>query len=177
MNSKAQFYSLTKGDNVNFHHNGLTGWGRITEVRNLGNYGDEYKVLPTRGDPIWIPEDFIWDKQIQGVHPECPICTWVFNNTIAFRLDCGHIICGRCLLQINSCPICRQLIINPRNPTRAIVLIFNPFHNLICVMCGKEITHDMDVYTLRCELYCCFCVPRNIAENLMYKRIFLSFSE
>lgn len=162
---------MAKGDYVNFDYNGQTDWGRIVSIRDQGNYGEEYEVLPTQRDPIWIPEDFIWEKPIQGVHPECPICMETFDNaTRVSKLDCGHLYCEECTAEASYCALCGKPF---ARPLQHISLRFNAFDNLICGSCDTEITSDMDVHESNSQLLCCFCLQRNIAEALDLQRIFL----
>lgn len=164
-----------KGDYVNFHTNGQTGWGKIVSVRDQGKCGEEYEVLPTQGEPIWIPEDFVWEKAIQGVHPECPICVETFDKTKRVsKLDCGHLHCEACTVNMNNCALCGEIV---ARPLQRIDLRFNVFGNLVCGTCDTEITNDMDVHDSNRQLLCCFCMQRNTAEALELQRIFVPSRE
>lgn len=172
--------SLAKGDYVNYNNNGQTGWGRIVKLKSCtinnstqGEYGEEYEVLPTQGEPLWIPEDFIWEKTIQGVQPECPICAKTFDKaTRVTKLDCGHLHCKECADNLGYCALCR---VKSAKPLQRMHLRFNAVDNLVCGKCDTEITNDMDVHESNRQMLCCFCMQRKTAETLELQRIFVPF--
>lgn len=163
------------GDYVNFDYNGDSGWGKIMRIQQQGNYGEEYQVLTTVGNLIWIPEDYIWEKIIEGVRPECRICFNEFtNNTIISIPTCGHILCRNCANRASTyrgqyipkdlppgqfdCGAC-----GTRNtyPLPQLRVRFNEFKNLLCHGCKMEITEDMPLYAYNGRLLCCFCSRGN----------------
>lgn len=176
----------------------LVQWGKILNIRdeedydNPGNFTREYEVKPTRGFPIWIPEDYIWGEKIfEGLKPECPICFEPFTNATKISiLICGHLYCKKCAEKASTyrsrntaenlqdgelnCGICNT---TSRYPLPNIKLRFNEFANVICGKCKIEITDDMYLHVQDEKLSCCFCLSETTARYLGCQRIFLPLDD
>jgi hypothetical protein len=79
-----------------------TIFNKITELTTLG----EARMIPD--DPRELEE---FNEQIIN-QSTCSMC---LVRVVNIKLDCGHLYCSNCTVNINECPMCRIPIINLSN--------------------------------------------------------------
>ena len=82
---------------------------------------------------------------------QCPVCyedLYISDKKILI-LNCGHLLCNNCILNLNICPLCRSEIYN-----------FYYIKNLFkCFLCKKKILY----YFLKCgHCFCLNCITKLI---------------
>ncbi len=79
-------------------------------TRRVESIDRKINELEIIGDARIIPEDEaelrIFNEQIIN-QSTCPICTVRVVNT---RIDCGHLYCVNCVINLTECPLCRTQI-------------------------------------------------------------------
>jgi hypothetical protein len=71
--------------------------GKIEELRALGNA----RLIPSTEEEL-IP----FNEQIIN-QSTCSMC---MERVVNIRIDCGHLFCSNCVINIIECPLCRNQI-------------------------------------------------------------------
>ena len=78
--------------------------------KKMNNLEMKIKMLETINEPRNIPEDenelIQFNKQIIN-QSTCSIC---LDRVVNIRIDCGHLFCSNCVINLNKCPFCRTSI-------------------------------------------------------------------